>query len=155
MVYRFLKTLKAQEMRAAAAVQRLPHYSSTAAVSLFMRCPDTLDHIQREHLAAFRQAAPALDTAYQFVQDFLSMMHKREGERLDAWLTQVLESGLSELRSFAEGVERDKSAVQAGLTLAINNGQVEGQVTRIKLIKRMMYGKAGFALLRQRVLHRI
>jgi hypothetical protein len=56
---------------------------------------------------------------------------------------------------FAEGVERDKSAVQAGLTLAINNGQVEGQVTRIKLIKRMMYGKAGFALLRQRVLHRI
>lgn len=56
---------------------------------------------------------------------------------------------------FAEGVQRDKSAVQAGLTLAVNNGQVEGQVTRIKLIKRMMYGKAGFALLRQRVLHRI
>jgi transposase len=61
----------------------------------------------------------------------------------------------SELQSFAQGVERDKAAVQAGLTLAINNGQVEGQVTRIKLIKRMMYGKAGFALLRQRVLHRI
>jgi transposase len=52
-------------------------------------------------------------------------------------------------------VERDKDAVQAGLTLAINNGQVERQVTRIKLIKRMMYGKAGFALLRQRVLHHI
>jgi len=52
-------------------------------------------------------------------------------------------------------VERDKAAVQAGLTLAINNSQVEGQVTRIKLIKRMMYGKAGFPLLRQRVLHRI
>ena len=60
-----------------------------------------------------------------------------------------------ELESFAQGVERDKAPVQAGLTLAINNGQVEGQVTRIKLIKRMMYGKAGFALLRQRVLHRI
>jgi transposase len=56
---------------------------------------------------------------------------------------------------FARGVERDKAAVQAGLTLVINNGQVEGQVTRIKLIKRMMYGKAGFPLLRQRVLHRI
>ena len=60
-----------------------------------------------------------------------------------------------ELQSFAQGVERDKDAVQAGLTLAINNGQVEGQVTRITLIKRMMYGKAGFALLRQRVLQRI
>jgi transposase len=83
------------------------------------------------------------------------MMRKLEGARLDAWLTQVHESELPELQSFAQGVERDKEAVQAGLTLAINNGQVEGQVTRIKLIKRMMYGKAGFALLRQRVLHRI
>ena len=155
MVYRFLKTLKTQEMRATAAVQRLPHYSSTAAVSLFMRRAETLQEIEREHLAAFRQAAPALDTSYQLVQDFLVMMRKLEGERLDAWLSRVHESGLPELESFAEGVERDKSAVQAGLTLAINNGQVEGQVTRIKLIKRMMYGKAGFALLRQRVLHRI
>ena len=52
-------------------------------------------------------------------------------------------------------MEQDKAPVQAGLTLAINNGQVEGHVTRVKLIKRMMYGRAGFALLRQRVLHRI
>ena len=80
-----------------------------------------------------------------------AMMRKREGERLDAWLTQVHESGLPELESFAHGVERDKDAVQAGLTLAINNGQVEGHVTRVKLIKRMMYGKAGFALLHKRV----
>src|SRR5207248_3064177 len=50
-------------------------------------------------------------------------------------------------------VEQDQAAVQAGLTLAINNGQVEGQVTKIKLIKRMMYGRATFPLLRPRVLH--
>jgi transposase len=155
MVYRFLETLKTHEMETSAQVQHLPHYSSTAAVSLFMRRPDTLEEIQREHLAAFRLAAPSLDTTYQLVQDFLVMMRKLEGERLDAWLTQVHESGLPELQSFAQGVERDKAPVQAGLTLAINNGQVEGQVTRIKLIKRMMYGKASFALLRQRVLHRI
>jgi transposase len=154
MVYRFLKTLKTQEV-GASAPQRLPHYSSTVAVSLFMRRPDMLEEIQREHLAAFRRADPSLDTTYQLVQDFLLMMRKREGERLDLWLAQVHQSQLPELESFAEGVERDKDAVQAGLTLAMNNGQVEGQVTRIKLIKRMMYGKAGFALLRQRVLHRI
>jgi len=81
------------------------------------------------------------------------MMRQRQGERLDAWLSQVHESGLPELQSFAQGVEQDKAAVQAGLTLAINNGQVEGQVTKIKLIKRMMYGRATFPLLRQRVLH--
>ncbi len=93
--------------------------------------------------------------AYRLTQDFLQMLRKREGERLDTWVTQVQESQLSELHSFAHGVEQDKTAVQAGLTLPINNGQVEGHVTRVKLVKRMMYGKAGFALLRQRVLHRI
>lgn len=71
------------------------------------------------------------------------------------WLARVHESSLPELESFAHGVGQDKAAVQAGLTLPINNGQVEGHVTRVKLVKRMMYGKAGFALLRQRVLHRI
>jgi transposase len=155
MVYRFLKTLKTHEIAASAQDSRLPHYSSRAAISLFMRNPDMLEETEQEHLAAFRRADPSLDTTYQLVQDFLAMMRKREGERLDAWLSQVHESQLPELESFAHGVERDKDAVQAGLTLAINNGQVEGQVTRIKLIKRMMYGRAGFALLRQRILHQI
>lgn len=86
-------------------------------------------------------------------KDFLEMMRRREGERLDVWLSQVHESCLPELQSFAHGVEEDYEAVKAGLTLALNNGQVEGQVTKIKLIKRMMYGRAEFPLLRQRVLH--
>ena len=103
MVYRFLKTLKMQQMRASAVVQALPHYSSTAVVSLFMHRPDTVQEIEREHLAA-----PVLETAYMLVQDFLAMMRKREGERLDVWLTQVHTSELPELQSFAEGVEKDK-----------------------------------------------
>jgi hypothetical protein len=82
MLSRFLETLKTHEMGPSALVQRLPHSSSTAAVSLFMRRPDTLDEIQREQLAAFRLA-----------QDYLVMMRKLEGERLDAWLAQVHESG--------------------------------------------------------------
>jgi transposase len=112
-----------------------------------------LDEIEREDLAAFRLAHASLTTTYQLVQDFLQMMRHREGKRLDTWLSQVHESGLPELQSFAQGVEQDKAAVQAGLTLPISNGQVEGQVTKIKLIKRMMYGRAEFPLLRQRVLH--
>ena len=63
-------------------------------------------------------------------------------------------SEIKELQREACGLQRDKAAVLTGLTLSYNNGQTEGQVTRIKLIKRMMYGRAGFALLRQRVLHR-
>jgi transposase len=131
------------------------YYTSRAAVCLFMQHPDSLDEDERVDLAALRQAHPALETAYGLTQDFLQMLRQREGERLDTWLLQVQASHLPELQSFASGVEQDKAAVQAGLTLPLNNGQTEGHVTRIKLIKRMMYGKAGFALLRQRVLHRI
>jgi transposase len=60
---------------------------------------------------------------------------------------------LPPLQSFAAGIERDKAAVQAGLTWQINNAMVEGHVTKLKLIKRQGYGKAGFPLLRKRVLH--
>ena len=57
------------------------------------------------------------------------------------------------MRSFAAGIRRDYAAVEAALTLEWNNGMVEGHITRLKLVKRSMYGRAGFALLRQRVLH--
>jgi transposase len=115
--------------------------------------PKDLDEVEQEALAAFCQTSTQLRLAHDLVQDFFSMVHKREGNRLDAWLARVASSDLSELQSFANGVERDKAAVQAGLTWWINNGVVEGSVTKVKLIKRQMYGRASFALLRQRVLH--
>ena len=81
------------------------------------------------------------------------MLRTRTGEKLDAWLTQVAASQIPELVSFLTGIERDKSAVVAGLTRPQNNGLVEGKVNKLKLIKRMGYGRAEFPLLRQRVLH--
>ncbi len=152
-VYRYLETLKQAEVKASANPQRIQKYAPNAALWLFVRDPESLDEVEREDLAAFCQTSTALKKAYDLVQDFLSMVHKREGHRLDTWLEQVASSDLCELQSFATGVERDKAAVQAGLTWWINNGVVEGSVTKVKLIKRQMYGRAGFALLRQRVLH--
>lgn len=81
------------------------------------------------------------------------MLQHREGEKLDAWLAKCTASQIREFQSFVQGVERDKAAVVAGLTLSQNNGLVEGKVNKLKLIKRMGYGRAGFPLLRQRVLH--
>jgi len=152
-VYRYLETLKQAEVKASANPQRIHKYAPNAALWLFVRDPESLDEVEREDLAAFCQASTTLKKAYDLVQDFLSMVHKREGYRLDRWLEQVESSDHCELQSFATGVERDKAAVQAGLTWWINNGVVEGSVTKVKLIKRQMYGRAGFALLRQRVLH--
>ena len=154
-VYRYLKTLKQVEVKASLNPHRLHKFAVNTAVWLFVREAETLDEIEQEDLAAFCQASPTLKKAYDLVQDFLSIVHKREGARLDGWLKKIARSGLAELQSFASGIEKDKEAVRAGLTWPINNGQVEGQVTKLKLIKRQMYGKAGFPLLRKRVLHAV
>jgi transposase len=120
-----------------------------------VRDPKKLNEIEREDLAGFCQGSAALTKAYDLLQDFLVLVHQREGHRVDAWLSRGAVSGLPELQSFASGVEKDKDAVKAGLIWAVTNGMVEGHVTKLKLITRTMYGRAGFALLRQRVLHAV
>jgi hypothetical protein len=77
----------------------------------------------------------------------------RTGEQLDAWLKEVEASHLQAFEPFVTGVQQDIDAVLAGLTLPWSNGPVEGHVNRLKLIKRSMYGRAKFDLLKLRVLH--
>ena len=120
---------------------------------LFLRRPEELSAEDQETLVLLRSLHPEIDQAYELVQQFAQMLRTRTGERLDDWLCHVKESRIRELQGFVAGVIRDKAAVVAGLTLPQNNGLVEGKVNKLKLIKRMGYGRAGFALLRQRVLH--
>lgn len=95
--------------------------------------------------------APALATAHQLAQTFIEMVRERQAPALDDWLAHANESAIPELQSFAAGIERDKWAVVTALSLPYDNGQVGGQVNRLKLIKRKAYGLANFDLLRQRV----
>ena len=131
----------------------LDHFSAKKAVWLFVRPCDDLLEKEREELQAMRQASTTAETIYQLVQEFFRLVRARQGTQLNSWLASVEASDIPELQRFAHGVERDKATVLAGLTLVHSNGQTEGQITRITLIKRMMFGRAGFALLRQRVLH--
>ena len=71
---------------------------------------------------------------------------------LDTWLADARTSGVRALETFAAGLEQDGAAIRAALTTPWSNGQAEGQITRLKLIKRQMYGRASFDLLRRRVL---
>ena len=82
------------------------------------------------------------------------MLRERQGERLDAWLTRWKNKGCQNSKTLRSGVKRDYEAVKAGLTLEWSNGQTEGQVHRLKLLKRQMYGRGHFDLLRKRVLKR-
>ena len=80
------------------------------------------------------------------------MVRERTGQRFDAWLTRATSSGITELDRFARGLTDDRAAVEAGLTLEWSNGQTEGQVNKLKLLKRQMYGRANFDLLRLHLL---
>jgi transposase len=155
-IYRFLRGLR--KKRRVIWKPEVPHaplqdFSAHEAVWLFARASHSLEEKERETLTAICQASETASTTYQLVQEFRSLLHRREGEKLDAWLAKCTASQIRELQGFAQGVERDKEAVVAGLTLPQNNGLVEGKVNKLKLIKRMGYGRAGFPLLRQRILH--
>jgi transposase len=93
-----------------------------------------------------------LPRAYALSQAFLARMRARRGDDLEAWRAEATHSGMDALARFAQGLPDDLGAVTAGLTLAWNNGVTEGQIHRLKLVKRQGYGRNGFALLRQRVL---
>jgi transposase len=126
---------------------------SRQATFLFLRRPKALKMDEQETLVTLRHLHPEIDLAYELVQQVAQMLRTRTGQHLDAWLQEASASQIPELQSFVQGIERDKAAVFAGLTLPHSNGIVEGKVNKLKLLKRMGYGRAEFPLLRQRVLH--
>ena len=80
------------------------------------------------------------------------MVREKRPEDLDGWLAACAGSGISVLQTFAKRLRQDYAAVRTALEEPWSSGQAEGQTGRLKTLKRQMYGRAGFALLRQRVL---
>lgn len=155
-VYRFLVPLRRNQriiQKATVPQAPLQDFSARDAVWLFVRDPADLSEEEQATLTTICQTSRTAKTAYQLVQEFRGMLHTQSGQQLDEWLEKVKVSQIRELQRFVTGCERDKAAVVAGLTLPHNNGVVEGKVNKLKLIKRMGCGRAGFPLLRQRVLH--
>lgn len=106
-------------------------------------------HRQIEHLC---QASPDLALAYELSQNFQRILRERTGGELNGWLRQAKESRIAEFRSLAKSMQQDSAAIAAACSLPWNQGQVEGQINRLKWLKRQMYGRANFDLLRLRVL---
>jgi transposase len=98
---------------------------------------------------------PRVKTARELARGFIEMVRRRKAESLPAWLRAAAQSKLREFVGFARGIGEDYEAVKNALTYEWSNGQPEGQVNRLKLIKREMYGRAGFDLLRARVLRSV
>ncbi|WP_144387190.1 transposase [Streptomyces sp. SAJ15] len=117
-----------------------------------LRHPDNLPEAEHLQLKAVLAHCPELDALTRHVRAFGQMLTHLQGEQLPQWIAAVRADDLPSMHTFANGLERDLDAVTAGLTLPWNSGIVEGHVNRIKMIERQMYGRAGFTLLRKRVL---
>ena len=121
---------------------------------LLLTRPDHLEPGEQEQLAAIRAGCPHIDALAGHITAFAEMMDGLTGTaHLDPWLAAVeAADGQPELRSFATGIRIDKEAVLNGLTLPCSSGRVEGIVNKVKAVKRQMYGRASFTLLRKRII---
>lgn len=126
--------------------------SPRAVAGWVLRRPESLSETEHLHLKNVLANCPEIDALTRHVRSFATMFTERQGERLPDWLDAVRQDNLPSLHTLAAGIDRDRDAVTAGLTLPWSSGVVEGHVNRIKMLKRQMFGRAGFALLRKRVL---
>jgi transposase len=140
----------------------LPSSSTPAATRLLRATPRRLaswvlsTKRTPEQQLLLQQASalhPSIEMAIGLAQDFLLMLRARKPQHLRPWIEAVALSSLTPLNQFAQGLLRDFPAIEAACREPWSNGQLEGQVNRLKFLKRQMYGRANFDLLRLRVLY--
>jgi transposase len=143
-----------QPLRAALTAPALPPPPPTVreVTRWITSHPEHLTEEETARLGQVKARSPLLNAAARHVTAFAEMMTGRHGERLPAWMTAVDLDDLPSLHSFTRGIRSDQAAVTNGLTLAHSSGAVEGNVCRIKALKRQMYGRANLDLLRKRIL---
>jgi transposase len=132
-----------------------PSHSPRSMAWLLFKPPDEREPEQQRLVQMFCEACPDVDQAVRLVRQFRRLVTQRLAEELNGWLVSAAAADAPvELQRFAAGLKTDFAAVKAALSLPWSNGQTEGQVNRLKGIKRQMYGRANFDLLRKRVLAR-
>jgi transposase len=131
-----------------------PHLSPRQASRILLTRPDRLTAGQAETLAGIQAACPQMTALAGLVRSFAALLAPEAGNaaRLTQWITDTRTADLPHLHSFTRGLDLDIQAVTAALTLPHHNGRTEGVNTKTKMIKRQMYGRAGFTLLRHRIL---
>lgn len=131
-----------------------PPMSPRRLASLVLTRPEHLSDTQREHRHELTTACPEMIDLTGLVGSFAALLQPSEGNdaRLDAWIAAVRAAELPHLQTFARGLELDHDAVHAAVTLPYHNGGAEGVNTKTKRIMRQMHGRAGFTLLRHRIL---
>jgi transposase len=151
-VRRYLRPLRTTPTASSTVSPRPAVPKPRQVVRWIMTEPGELNADEQTQLTDALAGCPHLQAATDHVRNLADLMHKHRGDRLPQWMEQVEADDLPALHSLVTGLRRDLAAVTAGITLPWSSGAVEGNVNRIKMIKRQMYGRASFDLLRKRIL---
>ncbi len=122
------------------------------AVWLILRPATKQSEADQLAIELLKKQHPDLDTAISLAVDFADLVRRKESKRLDQWLNSAKNSKIRAITGFATKLKDDLDAVRNGITYQWSNGQVEGQVNRLKMLKRQMYGRASHELLKKRFL---
>jgi transposase len=145
--------LRAEETPDQSATKRPDRVFPTRNLAwLLLRENADLSDEEREVVASLERGCPTVTQARGLALRFAKGLRDRQPKTLVPWLLEAQTSGIPALKEFAVGLERELAAIKAAFSLPWSNGPVEGVVNRIKLIKRQMFGRAGFDLLRRRAL---
>lgn len=117
---------------------------------MVMRRADQRTDVEQVLIADLKTQHPELAAAIDLTQGFTKLVRERLPQQLDIWLDQAMSSSMKLFQGFAQGLKEDYAAVKASLMTDISNGPVEGNINRLKLLKRQMYGRASFDLLNRR-----
>jgi len=126
--------------------------SARRATWLLLREAEKLEGEERAFVEHLVQASPEIAEARLLAQEFNRILKQRDQEAFPSWMQRASQSRIPEMKSLAAGLERDRAAVVAALTYRWSNGPTEGHINRLKTLKRAMYGRAKFDLLRIKVL---
>jgi transposase len=119
----------------------------------WVRRPEDRKPNEQRRIDAIRAGSDQLAAALGLADQFADLLRRRSCEALSDWLVKGEASCFPEIRGFVDGIRRDEAAVQNAVTETWSNGPVEGHVNRLKMIKRHMYGRAGFRLLKARTMN--
>ena len=120
-------------------------------ISLLYKDISKVKTLKIEHLREVMKIYPEIETIYRIVKSFKHLLFSKTPERLDAWLIEMHRLDISEINSFVIGIENDLEAVKNAIVYQYSNGLAEGTVNKIKVIKRIMYGRCGFQMLRHKI----
>jgi transposase len=152
---KFVTSLKVQKQTEEEAKQEPKIIQKELLLKILCKNVKNLTDKQKQYLNEILNNYESINELHSLMHELISIIQERQEDKLYVWLSKAIKSSLIIIKNFAKQINGDLDAISNSLKYHYNNGLLEGHINRLKIIKRQMYGRANFDLVRQKVLYRI